>query len=103
MEHNSKDSETLQDVINQAVNDHEIPKIYFNGFSNSLSNSDILTVLITNGKPTAVINTSLTSAKSFAIKLLELVSILEESSGNTIMTTDEVNISLSKQRKPKVK
>ncbi|AWW29024.1 hypothetical protein DN752_02100 [Echinicola strongylocentroti] len=58
-------------------------------------------VLTTNGKPTAVLNTSLTVAKTLHQKLDQMIKSIESASGNHIMTTEELQGSLNKAYPPK--
>ncbi len=67
-----------------------IPNVYFNGFVNSISSGDIITVLERNGKPAAILNMSYTLAKTLAISLGQLVSQFEEGADRNILTTHDV-------------
>lgn len=87
---------TIDKLIQKAVESNEIPKIYFNGFANGLGNSDIVIVLQSNGKPVAVLNTSFTIAKTLVQKLNDVIGIIEKNSGNTIMTTTDIDKALTK-------
>ena len=77
----------------------DVEQIYFNSVVNSIGSGDILIVLERNGKPVATLNTSYTVAKTFALKLAQLIGNLEGLTGNTIMTTDDVAAKLA-QRNP---
>lgn len=87
--------------LETAVASKDIPHIYANGFVNALSNADIIVVLERQKSPVAVLNLSYTMAKSLAQKLSEIIKSFEKATGQTIMTTDIVNESLSKQTKQK--
>lgn len=87
------------DIISQSVNDNEVPKYYFNGFTNGVGNSDIIIVLQSNNKPVAVLNTSFTIAKTLVKKLSESIKTIEETSGNTIMTTEDLDEAFKKLEK----
>ncbi|TXI71086.1 MAG: hypothetical protein E6Q41_00680 [Cyclobacteriaceae bacterium] len=87
---------TIDELIQKAVESNEIPKIYFNVFGNGLGNSDIVIVLQSNGKPVAVLNTSFTIAKTLVQKLNDVIGIIEKNSGNTIMTTMDIDKALTK-------
>ena len=76
--------------IEQAVKNKDLPHIYFNGFSNTITNSDMLLVFKQNDTPVAVLNASYTVAKTLAIKLGNMIAELEERTGNKIMTTDDI-------------
>lgn len=84
-------SKLKMEFISSAILNKEIPKFYFNGFSNGIGNSDIVIVLQLNNTPIAVLNTSYTIAKTLSKKLDEMIQNLETASGNSIMTTDDVN------------
>lgn len=79
-----------------AVVDPNIPHLYFNGFANAQGNSDITVLLQLNLVPVGTLSLSYTIAKTLSQKLGEIVSELEEASGNTIMTTDDVTKFMSK-------
>jgi hypothetical protein len=81
--------------IEAAVNAPNVPKYYVNGFANSLSSSDIIVVLETNGLPTAVLNMSYTVAKTLSQKLGVLVANLETLTGREMLTTDEIGTAIS--------
>lgn len=80
----------LQVEIENALNNKDLPHFYFNGFTNSVGTGDVLIILKRNNKPIAVLNMSYTIAKSLSVKLGETVKALEELTGNTIMTTDDI-------------
>lgn len=86
----------LEKEFDKALGDPEIQKIYANGFSNAMGIGDIVILLKNSGKPIAVLNLSYTVAKTLALKLGALISQLEDATGNTIMTTDDIKKSLSK-------
>ncbi|MBS9525888.1 hypothetical protein KI659_17845 [Litoribacter alkaliphilus] len=86
-------------ILEKGLQDERIPKYYFNGFINGIGNADILMVLQKNGEPNVVLNTSLSIAKTLAIKLTEMISSIENATGNTIMTTDDLNESFQKKQK----
>jgi len=86
----------LEEELSKALGDPEIQKIYANGFTNAMGIGDITILLKNSGKPIAVLNLSYTVAKTLAIKLGGLISQLEDSTHNTIMTTDDIKKSLSK-------
>jgi len=67
-----------REKIQKAIQSPEVEKIYFNGFSNSISGGDILLTLFKNGEAIKVINTSFTVAKTLAIKLKETIDIIEK-------------------------
>jgi len=79
--------------------------IYFNGFVNLLGAGDFTIGLKRGDRVVAVLNASYTTAKTLAVKLMELIKTLENQTGNTIMTVDQVKEGLAeksrKQDEPK--
>lgn len=92
----TEDIKKLEEELNKAIKNPEIPKVYANGFMTAIGIGDITILLKNSGKPIAVLNLSYTVAKTLSIKLGGLISQLESSTGNTIMTTDDIKKSLSK-------
>jgi hypothetical protein len=78
----------------------DVPHVYFNGFASGLGNGDIAVVLERNGTPVATLNMSFTVAKTFAVAIGSLVAALETASGRSIMTTDDVDVTLGRKEKP---
>lgn len=77
--------------ISDALNNKDLPNIYFNGFIQSIGTGDIAIVIKRNNNPVALLNTSYTVAKTFAQKLNDLISRLEFKTSNTIMTTEDIS------------
>jgi hypothetical protein len=73
----------------------DIPNITFNGMVTSLGTGDVLVVLERNGHPVAVLNVSYTVAKTLSMLLGNTIAKLEELSGHPIMTTTEIERSLT--------
>lgn len=84
--------------LTDAINLDDIPNIYFNGFTNTIGLGDIVISIERNGKPVAVLNASYTVAKTLALKLNGLIQNLENTTGNKIMTTDDVEQKFKAQR-----
>jgi len=80
----------LQNEIEAALANDDVPTLYFNGFINSLGTGDVLIILKRANRPVAKLHASYTLAKTLAEKLGQLIATLEAKSGNTIMTTDDV-------------
>ncbi len=76
--------------IRDALDNKELPTIYFNGFVSSTGTGDVLIVLERHNQPVAVLSTSFTVAKTLAQKLSGLIINLENITGNTIMTTENI-------------
>ena len=85
----AKPSETVASRLERAQAE-SVPKIYFNGFINSLGLGDITAVLERNGQPVAVLNMSYTVAKSLSASLGTVVARLEELSNREMLTTSEI-------------
>jgi len=88
----------LEEQIRNALQDESVPKIYLNGFVNSLGAGDVMVVLLRARQPVAVLNMSYTVAKTLAQKLGTMIVELENQSGNVIMSTDDVNEVMSRAR-----
>jgi ACT domain-containing protein len=71
-------------------------KIYCNGFTNALGMGDVILILHNNNRVAATVNVSYTVAKTLAEKLAALITQLEDETGQTIMTTDEVRQKMEK-------
>ena len=83
--------EPYQENIDEIVNDPDIKRIYANGFTIFVGNSDFGVILKTNNKTTHVLNISYTLAKTLHVKLHQMISRLEESTNHEIMITDIIN------------
>ena len=86
-----------KEQLAQALQVPGIPRIYFNGFAMAVGTGDTILVLKNCEEPVAILNASYTVAKTLVEKLGAGISTLEEVSGNTIMTTDEVQSALQKK------
>lgn len=84
------DSIKPEEIINNALKDPNLPKLYFNGFLTGHSNSDMLLLLLQNGIPSSAVNMSFTTAKSLYLELGKLISQFEASTNHTIMTVNDV-------------
>jgi ferredoxin-fold anticodon binding domain-containing protein len=78
-----------------------LPKFYANGFNNGLGIGDVVIAFHRNFQPEVVVNLSYTVAKTLAIKLNDLIVGLEKATGNIIMTTDQIDKSMSEEVKGK--
>jgi hypothetical protein len=83
-------------TIAEAMESEEVGSTYFNGFTLTVGAGDVALILTLNGKPTRVLNCSFTVSKTLAEILSEAIQGLENASGNTIMTTDNINEALKK-------
>ncbi|MCK7581735.1 MAG: hypothetical protein MZV65_43025 [Chromatiales bacterium] len=69
----------------------------FNGFAVAIGNGDVVISLQLNGKPSMLLNSSYTVAKTLGESLLSVISDLEEKTGSKIMTTHVIADAMSKQ------
>lgn len=90
-------SEDYDTQLQQAIDDPELPKIYINGFVNSLSTGDVVILGKCNERPVVVLNLSYTIAKSLAQKLTDMVGLLERKTGQDMLTTDVVKAGLERE------
>jgi hypothetical protein len=81
-------NEQLRTIVSTAF--VEAPSLYTNGFVNGLGQVDAYLVLQANGRSVAVINMPLPVAKSLGQSLLAMIAALEEQTGETIRTLDEL-------------
>lgn len=73
----------------------EVPVVYANGFSIRLTNADVVLVLALSNRPIQQIHLSYTLAKTLHIKLADVVDKFETAVGKKMLTTDQVDESLS--------
>jgi len=81
-------AQQLQRIVEAAF--AEGPNLYTNGFVNGLGLTDSYLVLQANGRSLAVINMSLTVAKTLGQSLLAMVASYEQQSGQTVPTIDDL-------------
>jgi hypothetical protein len=96
MSENETLNETLNEQLKESLKLPDLQNMYVNGFITAIGNGDIVILLKNNNKPTATLNLSYTVAKSLCQSLGVTISNLESKTGNTIMTTDDVNKAMSK-------
>jgi hypothetical protein len=82
--------EDFSDFISNALENKDIPQIYFNGFTASISASDVLIVLKRNEQSLAVLNTSHVIGKTIVELLGNLVAEFEERTETHIMTSNQM-------------
>ena len=75
-----------------------IEALYFNGFTMGVSAADVVIALQVNGKPSVVLNTSFTTAKTLGEGLINAISELEKRTETTIMTTHSVDAAMNKDK-----
>lgn len=86
-----EERENILKTFTAALVNEQVPKIYFNSFINLVGSSDVAISIQRNGASVGVLNLSYSTAKSLAIKLGEAISAFEATTGNKIMTVDEIN------------
>lgn len=86
-----KNTEQIQSFLGKAINNKDIPKLYANSFVTAVGQGDLLIVLQQNGVAVSTLNLSYTVAKTLALKMQEAIRELENASGNTIMTSGDVD------------
>jgi hypothetical protein len=92
------DKQTPEQKIEAALSQPDAHRIYSNGFINAIGNGDVIISLMLNNRPVANVNLSYTVAKTLAIRLGGLISTLEEKTGNTIMTTEDIDKALKEKK-----
>lgn len=68
----------------------EAPMLYANGFVNGLGLTDSYLVLQANGRSVAVVNLTLSVAKSLGQSLLAMVDQYERAQGQTVPTIEDL-------------
>ncbi len=89
----------LVKLFDKAMASPDVPKLYANGFVTGFSSADTTILLQQNGVSVAALNLSFTTAKSLALKLGGLIKDIESQTGNTIMTTEDVDASFGRIEK----
>lgn len=77
----------------------EVPTLYLNGFQSGIGNADVTIIAQQNGHPVAFLNMSYTLAKTLSVSLGNLISRLEEVTGNEIMTTHMIDARMGQEGK----
>ena len=81
-------TEQFQRIVEAAF--AEVPNLYTNGFVNGLGLTDSYLVLQANGRSVAVVNMSVSVAKTLGQSLLAMVESYEQQSGQTVATLEEL-------------
>ena len=68
----------------------EAPMLYANGFLNGLGLTDSYLILQANGRSVAVVNMSLSVAKTLGQSLITMVESFERDTGQTVSTLGEI-------------
>lgn len=89
---NQEDKSKQQiDVLNQALDNPNVPKIYINGFLIGTSNADVTVLAQQNARPTAVLNMSFEIAKTLVTKLNQTIARIEKAANVNFLTTDDMD------------
>ncbi len=78
----------LQQMVDTAF--AEAPFLYANGFVNGLGLTDAYIVLQANARPVAVVNLSMSVAKTLGQNLLAMIESYEQHTNQTVPTVDEL-------------
>ena len=73
--------------VQNALESDSLTQFYVNSFTMNLGTGDVLIIMKRNGRPVASMQVSYTVAKSLAEGLGGLINMLEDHTGNTIMTS----------------
>lgn len=87
---------SVEERLEEALSE-DIPKIYFNGFVCTMTNSDVIIVTERMGQPVATLNVSFTTAKTLAQTLAGVIAQLESKMDRDIMTTHDIDKTMSKE------
>jgi hypothetical protein len=86
-----KPTKNVQELIEEANKNPDLPKIYANGFSAAMGPSDVTLLLQRSGQSVGILNMSFTTTKTLISKLNGLILFLEDKSKQPIMTIDDIN------------
>lgn len=78
----------LQQMVNVAF--AEAPFLYANGFVNGLGLTDAYMVLHANARPVAVVNMSMSVAKTLGQNLLAMIESYEQQTNQTVPRVEEL-------------
>jgi len=77
------------DLIQMALDNPSVPKIYLNGFQIGSTNADVMILAQQNIRPVAVINMSFELAKTLVSKLGYVMKRIEDETDTKFLTTDD--------------
>ena len=80
-----------QQTLKKASSDPDVAKVYANGFTLGLSNADVCVIFQQRGEPVALVDLSYTLAKTLVQRLGVLVNNFELTTGQSLLTTDEID------------
>lgn len=90
MESVPEDINNLTQSFRDAVKNPDCPNAYTNGFTIVVSDGDASILFQRNGEPEIIMSMSYTITKTLGQKLIAVIADLEESTGQKIMTVDDV-------------
>lgn len=76
-------------LLQTALDNPNVPKIYLNGFQIGSTNADVIILAQQNGRPNAVLNMSFEIAKTLVKKLGDVVEQVEEKTDTEFLTTED--------------
>ncbi|MBF0497657.1 MAG: hypothetical protein HQK58_13955 [Deltaproteobacteria bacterium] len=91
MSSSAEQEKQLKDKLNEAIKSEQVDKVYVNGFTCYFDVADVLVLFEQNNQAKIAVNMSYTLAKTLGTKLLSLIRLLEEKTGQEIMTTDYIH------------
>jgi hypothetical protein len=92
------DKSKIQQRLQKAINLPDEKKIYFTGFTVSISNVDVMISLERAGEPIAMLHTPHPVAKTLVEKLGNVISSFEEDSGYTFPSIQDMDEAVNKVR-----
>jgi hypothetical protein len=89
-----KEASRPQQELLQAALRGPVPKFYANSFALAQGSSDLGIILLLNNQPVGIVHMSYISAKSLLSDLSAVIGHIEQATGQTIKTMNEVNAAL---------
>lgn len=90
------DLETQQLIEAAFKGELDVPSLYFNGFTQAITPSDVAIVLTRNGVPCGLVNAPYETIKELTRKLGEGVASLEKQVGAAFMYQDDIYKAITK-------
>jgi hypothetical protein len=85
-----------QALIQMAIQNPNIPRVYANGTAMAMTSTDIAIILSTGGHPTMVVDLAYSTAKGLAQDLTNLIKTYEAATGVSVKTLAEMQPSMLK-------
>ncbi len=87
---NVEDTSQPIDLLD-VLRDPSVTKLYVNGLTLGISLSDVFMIVNSGPVPVAVIQMSLTTAKTMMVSLVETIRNFEEQTGQPLLTMQDIN------------